>query len=72
MADKCYAPVFPAPRNALACIFVAILFTMIIVMIIIGTLGLCLLFAGCRCLIKQYQYRIKNCAKGNTNPNVEI
>ena len=66
--EKCYAPVFRG-NNIPACVFLRILFTLVIMMLIIGTLGLILLCAKGRCLIKQYQFRIIYCRQGNKDPN---
>lgn len=71
MADKCYAPVFKA-SNWFTCVFLTLIYVMVIIMLIIGTLGLILLFPKGRCIIKQYQFRIKFCTEGNSDRNREI
>ena len=71
MADTCYAPVFRG-NNFFACIILAIIYAAAILAIIIGTLFLCLFFPSCRCIIKQYQYRITHCVKGNSDPAIPI
>lgn len=37
-----------------------------------GNNGLVCLFEGCRCTIKQIRFRIANCVKGNSNPELPI
>ena len=69
--DECHAPVFNA-NSGCACLFLTIIYALTIMLLIIGTLGLILLSARGRCLIKQYQYRIRNCTKGNQNSNLLI
>lgn len=65
---KCYAPVFRS-NNITACVFLRIIYTIVIMMLIIGTFGLILLSAKGRCLIKQYQFRMIYCLQGNNDPN---
>ncbi len=72
MAKQCYAPVFKGTRNIFACIFLRIIYAMVILLILVGTLFLCLLCASCRCTIKQYQYRMAHCMEGNSNPELPI
>lgn len=71
MAEKCYAPVF-GRRNWFSCIFLSFIFTLVIMLIMIGTLFLCPLFPACRCLVSQYAYRIAHCTEGNRDPNVPL
>lgn len=71
MADKCYAPVFKG-NNIFACLFLTIIYLLIIIGLILATLGLILLFPSGRCLIRQYQFRISHCREGNSDPNRPI
>ena len=71
MAKECFAPVFEG-NNIFACLLLVIVYTLAILGILIGTLFLCLLFPSCRCTIKQYQFRIANCVKGNSQPNIPL
>lgn len=72
MAYKCYAPVFEATEGCGACLLLSIVYALAIVALIIGTLFLCLFIESCQCKIKQLQYRIKNCGRGNSDTNVLI
>jgi hypothetical protein len=71
MAEKCYAPIFKG-NGFFACFILAIVYALAIAAIILLTFGLCLLFASCRCTIKQYQYRIAHCREGNNEQNAPI
>jgi len=66
MADKCYAPVFDRTRNILGCLYLALIFIIVIMLLI---LSLIWLTAEGRCLIKQYYFRIAHCGQGNSDPN---
>ena len=68
MAEKCYAPVFSG-SNIIACIYLAIIFSLIIALLIISLVWLT---AKGRCLIKQYAFRMNHCREGNSNPNLLI
>lgn len=71
MAYTCYAPVFRA-NNFFACVILQLIYTMVIILLIIGTFFLILLFESGRCTIRKYRFRMKYCTKGNDNPNLEI
>jgi hypothetical protein len=45
---------------------------MAIAALLIATLFLCPLFPRCRCLLKQYRFRIANCTTGNSNAQLPI
>lgn len=71
MAKQCYAPVFKG-SSCFACMFLALIYALVIMMIVIGTLFLCVLIPSCRCTIKQYRYRITHCREGNSSPELPI
>lgn len=66
MAEKCYAPVFSGPRNIFACLYLTIIYTIVIMLLV---LSLIWLSEEGRCLIKQYVFRIQHCSEGNNDPN---
>lgn len=66
----CYAPVFK-PNSIFACVL-RLIYLAAIAGIMIATLFLCPLCESCWCTIKQYQFRIKYCTKGNDNSKLEI
>ena len=67
MATKgCFAPVF-TKSSIIACIFLAIIYATVIVLLI-----LFIWIPGVLCLIKQYIYRIQNCTRGNSNPDIPL
>ncbi len=66
--DRCLAPVFPK-NNVLACVYLAIIYTVVVMLLIISLVWLS---AQGRCLIRQYLFRIRNCAVGNSDPNLPI
>ena len=68
MAKECYAPVFAGTRNVFGCLILIIFYTLVIILILIATLFLCPLFHSCRCLIKQYIFRMRHCTQGNSDP----
>ena len=68
----CLAPVFEPNRNIIVCLLLALIYLFVILFLIVATLGLCLFFDSCRCLIKQYQFRIGHCREGNSNPMLAI
>jgi hypothetical protein len=69
--ERCYAPVFEG-HSILECLFLIIAIILLIVALIVGTLGLILLSAKGRCVIKQYQFRMSHCCQGNDNPKLPI
>ena len=68
---KCYAPVF-RKNNCFACVFLALIYLFVIAYLLIVTLGLILITNKGQCIIKGLLFRIKNCCKGNTDPNLVI
>lgn len=62
--EKCYAPVFRG-SNCIACLYLTIIFTAVIALLVISLVWLT---AEGRCLIKQYQFRIRYCKQGNSDP----
>lgn len=71
-SGTCYAPVFQGTRNAWVCTWLTIIYATVIMLLIIGTLGLILLFPQGRCVIKGYVFRIRRCMEGNSDPEIEI
>lgn len=74
-SSKCYAPVFQ-PTNVWACFWLTIIYTAIIailvVLLIIALIGGPEAVRKIVCLIKQFAYRIANCKKGNSDPNIAL
>ena len=68
-AKPCHAPVFRA-NDFPTCVGLKILYSFLIAMLILATLGIILLVPDGRCLIKQYRFRITHCEKGNRDPNI--
>jgi hypothetical protein len=69
MSDfKCHAPVFSG-ESSFTCCMRALIYGAIIVLLLLATLCLILLSEKGRCLIRQYQYKIKHCHEGNSNPD---
>jgi hypothetical protein len=77
MSEKqpCYAPVFGA-SSFWACIFLSIIYVLILVflliMLVLAVFGGQSAIREIACIIRQYVYRIRNCTKGNSDPNVVI
>jgi hypothetical protein len=71
MEFKCSAPVFGASSFP-ACVILTIIYALLIVLLIVGTLGLIFLSAKGRCVIKQLQFRIRYCTEGNRYPERHI
>ena len=71
MAGQCFAPTFEG-HGAFTCIIMGLIYLLAIAAIIIATLGLCLAFDSCRCIIKQYQFRISHCRRGNSDPAIPL
>lgn len=71
-SGTCYAPVFQGTRNAWVCFLLTIIYTMVVLLLIIGTLGLILLFPQGRCVIKGYSFRMRHCMEGNSDPAIPI
>ena len=65
--EGCFAPVFQ-PNNFIVCIFLAIIYTAIILILLIPAF----FSRQARCLLNQYRYRIRNCGTGNSDPNVPL
>lgn len=65
--EGCFAPVFQ-PSSFIACIFLAIIYSAIILILIIPAI----FSARYRCLVNQYRFRIRNCGRGNSDPNVPL
>ncbi|MHA2253179.1 MAG: hypothetical protein ACXAD7_22650 [Candidatus Kariarchaeaceae archaeon] len=72
---QCYAPVFK-PNHWWACIWLTIIYTMVIVlltiMLIIAVLAGPEAMRKIACQIKQYVYMIRNCRRGNSDTNLVI
>ena len=71
MPYSCFAPVFRR-NNFLTCIFLTFIYVFVIVALILGTFGFIFFSARGRCLIRQYQFRIKRCGVGNGDPGLLI
>lgn len=63
---ECKAPVFKK-NNVLVCAILTVVYT-----ILIALLAFFFWIPGVYCLIKQYNFRIKNCMKGNSDPNINL
>lgn len=62
----CYAPVFEA-RSFPECFFLIFVY-----LVIVGSLAPFFWYPKVLCLIKQYVYRIRNCTRGNSDPNIKL
>jgi hypothetical protein len=64
---KCYAPVFKGTNNVIACIFLRIIYALVIALLV-----LFIWVPGVACRIKQYIFRMRHCLEGNENPEIEL
>lgn len=62
----CYAPVFKP--GGLACIFLIIILAVIYALLLLFLIWT----ESGRCYLRQLAYRINNCFKGNSNPELPI
>jgi IgA Peptidase M64 len=82
LPPECPAPVF-SPHSALACLFLAIVYVVVLIALgiyaailallcllsrLFGTSGACRQLARVRCQIRQIQFRLRNCGEGNSDP----
>ena len=64
----CYAPTFKPARNVCACFVLSIVATMLTIL-----LGILALFsAKIRCYLKGWWFRVRNCAKGNSDSRIVL
>lgn len=73
MADPCKAPVFEGgSRNPIGGFLMCALLAAISALILPFLLLAALFSSKARCQLKQWLFRLRNCFRGNADPNIEL